>query len=274
MNLGKMLRMLREDILHDRSDQVSGASDKLWSDTTLIDYLDEAQRRFARKSVCIRDGSSSFCTIKTVTGQKEYPLDPSIFGVVSAKFEGNGTWDYTQDPAVYSGTVYPDHADLARAGHFQLDGYTVPDRYFLNPLELSRLNPGKPMAFATDEYTSAGPKGSRGVMNLRLYPIITPQFSGSSVYLRVVRMPTVRFTSENLDVESEVPEEYHMYLLEYAAYLALRIVDHELGDPERAADFEAQFEKHMDEARRENLRKLFQPNVWSFGRNAFSYTSN
>ncbi len=271
MTLDEMMHILREDILHDRSDQVSGPSDHLWSDTTLCFYLNEAQRRFARKTLCIRDGLTPSCTqITTGAFQKEYTLDKSVIAVISAKFMGNG--EYVN--GVYNGSVKPDIADLARGGHYQFSTYNTPDRYYFNPDELSTLPPGKPLAFDTDEYTTTNDKGSYGVINFRSYPVPSTEYAGCLIQLRVNRMPLNKLSTANMDATPEIPEEYHRYLLDYAAYLALRIVDHELGDPERAAEFEQQFNKHVDEAKNEMLRKMFTPNVWGFGRNGFSFVGN
>ena len=63
-------------------------------------------------------------------------------------------------------------------------------------------------------------------------------------------------------------------MLTWAAYLALRIVDHDIGDPERAQEFKAQFESHIAEIQKEAKRKMFTPNQWGFGRNGFSYASD
>ena len=63
-------------------------------------------------------------------------------------------------------------------------------------------------------------------------------------------------------------------MLTWAAYLALRIVDHDIGDPERAQEFKAQFEAHIAEIQKEAKRKMFTPNSWGFGRNGFSYASD
>src|ERR1700675_3251857 len=110
MNLGDLLLYLREKILHDRSDQISGTSDYLWSDTTLVRYIDEAQRRLARQTLIIRDGTTPQCcqitlvapALDPLPGQVEYPMDPSVLAVLSARLAG-------------------DKADLARAGHTAFD---------------------------------------------------------------------------------------------------------------------------------------------------------
>jgi hypothetical protein len=253
MDFGELLCELRENILHDRSDQVAGASDYLWSDTTLLRYIDQAQRRFARKSLCIRDFTTpQCCQIKTVVGQIYYPLDPSVVAVISAKFTG-------------------DNADLARAGHSAFSTYTMPDPYYFDPSQLSQLPPGKPLAYGTDEGVTATGRGSQSVMNLRIYPAPLAAYSGVIINMRVCRTPIVRCKADNLTATPEIPEDYQLDMLDWAAYLALRIDDKDMGDPERAQAYKNSFAEHCEEVRREMLRKFFTPMQWGFGRNGFSW---
>jgi len=275
-----MLRYLREEILHDRSDQVNGTSSYLWSDTTLIFYINESIRRFAKETLCIRDGTNpQYTQITTVADQKEYPLDPAVIAVLSARNIGNGSYVngvYTLNPALPVGTelIYPDKADLARAGHANLDTYHTPDTYFFNPDELSQLPPGKPLVFATDDYTTADAEGSIGVVSMRLYPIPSAPWANSVIQMRVARYPKEDLTERNLQVVPEIPRDWHLNSLDWAAYLALRIVDHELGDPARAMQFKQSFEQHVIDAKAEFQKKQFQPNVWAFGHSGFSYVGN
>ena len=51
MNLGDLLEELRENILHDRSDRIAGDTDQLWSDRTLVRYINEAERKMAREAL-------------------------------------------------------------------------------------------------------------------------------------------------------------------------------------------------------------------------------
>jgi hypothetical protein len=251
MNLGDLLYELRINMLHDRSNQIAGnASDYLWSDRTLIRYINESQRRFARESLCIRDyATPQCCELQTVAWQKEYDLDQSVVAVISAKMDG-------------------DRADLARAGHSQFQTYRTPDAYFFNPQELSQVPPGKILAFGTDEGVAQDDQGSYSVVVLRTFPAPTPQWAGC-MKLRVARLP-LNDLCNPLDVP-EVPKDHHLDMLTWAAYLALRIVDHDIGDPERAQEFKAQFEAHIAEIQKEAKRKMFTPNPWGFGRSGFSY---
>jgi hypothetical protein len=253
MKFGRLLRILRDDILHDKSDQ-SGAeySDYLWSDETLTDFINEAQRRFAVGSLCIRDHTTpEVCDFQLIAYQREYQLHPSIIAVISARLDGA-------------------KMDLARAGHSQFDTYRQPDGYFFNTDELQQYPPGAVVAYDTDEGVTADDYGSMQVMNFRAYPPPKPQYV-RRVKLRVVRKPLQELSLQNPDMRPEIPDDHHMDCLSWAAYLALRIVDRDAGDAERAQEFKAQFELDVRRARDIAMRKLFTPAQWGFGRNGFSY---
>lgn len=258
MNLGGLLDELRHGILHDRSDQIDGSdSSYLWSNTRLITYINEAQRKFARESLCIRDSTTpQCCVVQLVPFQKEYALDPSVVGVISAKMDG-------------------DRADLARGGHSPFQTYRTPDARFFNPSQLSTVPPGKVLAFGTDEGVTQDDNGSMSVVTLRAFPppdntIGTNGHPNAGVMrLRVVREPLTDLCNP-LDVP-DVPRDHHINMLDWAAYLALNITDHDIGDPEAAARRKAQFEENVEKAKREAMRKMFTPSLWGFGRNGFSY---
>jgi hypothetical protein len=252
MNLGELVEELRENILHDRSNRVAGASDQLWSDATLVRYIDEAQRRLAREGLVIRDASNpDVTTVNLVAGTDEYALHPAILAVISARQVG-------------------DVSDLARAGHAAFQTYHQPDPYFFDPSSLSSLAPGKPLAYSTDEYLRMDEDGSSGVVSLRVYPTPDAGHLGD-IRLRVVRLPVERLSAKNLCAVPEVPEIHHLEMLDWAAYLALRIVDTDGGMPARAMEFRASFEDTVRKARNSAMRKMFTPLQWGFGRNGFSW---
>lgn len=256
MTLTELVTELRENILHDRSDQVGGASDYMWDTPTLVRYIDQAHRRFARRAQLLKDSSTSVVTqITTVLNQEFYPLDPSIESVTSLRMAG-------------------DRADLVMANHNALDTYHVPDTYFFDPSALSTLPPGKPVAFTVDEGLTQNDQGATSVIMLRLYPIVGPGYDNIIGNLRVIRSPLVRLTTQNMNAVPEIPEDYHLDMLDWAAYLALRIVDLDAGDTDRSDKFAASFEAHVNDAKRELKRKMFQPAVWGFGRNGFSWEQN
>lgn len=253
MILDDLLTELRENILHDRSDRVSGETDRLWSDATLVRYINEAQRRFARLSLVIRDGTSPDVTQVTLqTGVTSYTLHESVLAVLSVRLAG-------------------DSADLARAGHAAFDTYRQPDTYYFDPGQLSAIPPGKPLAYATDETIGEDNEGSMGAAVLRVYPAPTAAYNGQILNMRVIRLPVEAFSLLNLKAVPEIPEDHHLEMLDWAAYLALRIVDVDAGMPSRAAEFRASFDAAVKQARDAVMRKFFTPLQWGFGRNGFSW---
>jgi hypothetical protein len=253
MNLGELLSELRVNILNDRSDRVAGTSDYLWTDETLVRYINEAQRRFARLGLVIRDNTTpEVVEIPLQTGISEYTLHQSVLAVISARHDG-------------------DAADLARAGHSQFDTYRQPDPYFFDGSQLTTIPDGKPLAFSTDETVGADDRGSISAVVMRIYPTPSAAYDGDVVRLRVCRLPMYPFRATSLKALPEIPEDHHLEMLDWAAYLALRIVDQDAGWKGRADEFRMSFEGHVAAARRSVMRKLFAPLQWGFGRNGFSW---
>jgi len=254
MELGELLTELRENILHDRSDRITGSSDYLWSDATLIRYIDEAQRRLARVGLVIRDGTTPEVTeVALQTGVTEYNLHSSVLAVTSAKLAG-------------------DRADLTRTTHAALNGYQEPDPPFFNPDAYPDATPGKPLAFTTDEYMVESDEGSMEATALRVWPAPSADYNGQNLKLRVVRLPINRLTGDDLCAVPEIPEMHHMEMLDWAAYLALRIVDLDAGAPDRAETFRQTFTMHAMAARKATLRKLSRRMYFNHGQNGFTWS--
>jgi hypothetical protein len=257
MNLGELLHELKHNLLHDRSDQIAGnASDYLWSDKTLVRYINQAHRRFARRSLCIRDNKTPEVTdIKTVEGLNELQLHPSIIAVLGVRMHG-------------------DHQDLARAGHDAFSNYHTPDPLFFDASQLERETPGKALAYSTDESILTSPEGTFESINLRLFPRIVVPYVGIRGKLRVIREPILDFECDVWDQFPEIPAAHHLDMLDWAAYLALRSVDTDVagaGAAQRAADFAARFEAHCTDGRKDVMRKIFTPLQWGFGHGGWSW---
>lgn len=255
MTLGELLTELRENILHDRSDRTAGTPDYLWSDETLVRYIDQAQKRFARDGLVLRDASTSdVCQITLQQGVDRYALHPTVLGVISARFEG-------------------DTSDLTRSGHSAFAGYKPPDTYAFDFSNVPLSQYGKPLAYGTDEGFVGDDYDSLSVITFRVYPLPDAAQANKKIYLRVVRLPLEGLTVNNLNATPEIPEDYHLDMLDWAAYLALRIVDQDAGWSSRANEFRASFEAHVKNAKSDAMRKLFAASTWGFGRNGFSWES-
>ena len=256
MKLEDLLTELRENILHDRSDRITGQTDRLWSDATLVRYIDEAQKRFARLGLVLRDASTPEVTQVTLaTGVETYTLHPSVLAVITAKHTA-------------------DAGDMTRAGHAALGTFYRPTGVTWDPAQYAQLPPGKPVGYSTDEEIRINDEdATQSLVTLRVYPAPSADYSGDTISLRVVRLPIDDLTTRDMCAVPEIPSIHHLEMLDWAAYLALRIVDHDLGDPARAHEFRALFEKHVTQARKDAMRKMFTPLPWGFGRNGFSWES-
>jgi hypothetical protein len=253
VTLEQLLNELAKNVLRDRSALVSGPTDRLWDDETLISYIDDAQKRFARRSLCLRDETTEDLTqIVLETGTKRYVLHPRVVSVISARYD-------------------TDSADLTRINHTTLAGQRRPDDWTgagWNPTPAN--TPGRPLAYWTDEGVSIE-SASRVLLYVDRAPTVDE--NGKIVFMRVVRGPIADLTIDDLDASPEIPEDYHLDLLDWAAYRALRN-DESDGALSKAETFKRQFERVLEEVRQEALRKMHAPIGWAFGQNGFAWTGN
>lgn len=255
MTLGELLTLLRESILNDRTDRVSGSSDYLWTDQTLVTFINEAQRRFAVKSFVLRDGSTDEATkVVLVAGQSIYPLHEAVMSVISAKMASKPS-------------------DLTRVGHTLFSAYRTPTDTWQDPATYAQIGPGPTLAFSTDEMINDVNGDSFSQISLRIHPTPSAEQDGEVMRLRVIRKPLAKLVPTAPSATPEIPEDHHIEMLDWAAYLALRIVDDDAGAPKRADEFRQSFEGHVTAAKKLVMAKLFTPMGWGFGRGGFTWSS-
>jgi hypothetical protein len=253
VNLNELLSELRNNILYDRHES-DDDDDRLWSDATLVRYINEAQRKFAIKGLVIRDSTTpEVVNVTLEEGTTEYTLHPSILAVLSAKIDGY-------------------QSDLVRVGHSALAAYTSPNSVLWDP-NMEFMAPGSPLAFTTDEQVVEDDDSTVSAVSMRIFPEPDADADGTVIKLRVVRKPLDELTVNNLSAVPEIPIDYHRDMLDYAASLALRIVDTDAGNEARADKFLQRFEGNVAEARKMVMRKLFTPQGWGFGKAGFSWCS-
>ena len=200
-------------------------------------YMNEAYNLFARRSMTIIDRRTPTITQFILReGVENYNLHPSIIEVLSARVEGDDT-------------------DLYRAGHGILDsrstsaedfhfGYRPSARQIVTPLT----------AFTTDE----------GMSTIRVYGTPTSDYNGRKVNLRVARMPTQALSLDNTGYVPEVPDQYHLAMLDWAAYLALSNHDADAENMTRAALRRKSFDDTIEQALLDVRRRRFPTTVWKF----------
>lgn len=249
MNLTEGLDELRVGILRDSSSLKSGPPDAYWTDARLVNYIDDAHKRFARRTFCIRDDTTPEVTQLTLDSSVGvYTLHRSVMKVETARHED-------------------DMQDMVRITHYHainVQNEATEDFQFAIVTA-----PGKPTRFSTDE----GIDPDKGhAIRLRLLGVPDTTQTGKIVYLRVIRQPLKRVTLENADeYRFEIPEEYQLDMLEWAAYRALRNWDIDSEDRTKANEHKERFEAAVKECKKDVLRKIWQPLRWEFGGNGFTY---
>ena len=250
MNLGDQLHELRTNILRDRSDLVAGESDSAWTDDTLLRYIKDAERRFARETMCLRDGTTPKYTRLTLReGVKNYPLDAAIFAIVSARPEGR---DY----------------DLKRTGHALVQSRDIDTSLTWDPAEASTLTPGAPLGFHTDETIVFAQQHK---VTFTVFPEPDADAAGTLINLRVIRVPCGGYTADDLDRESEIPEDYQLDVLEWAAYRAKRNNDGDVGQTPNADAHRAHFDDAIVRCKRDMRRRMHVATGLRYGQNGFSW---
>lgn len=250
MTLDDQLQELRFNILRDRSDMIAGDTDSLWSDETLVRYIGDAERRFARRSLILRDATTpEVCQIRLIAGTNQYPIHRSVIAIISARYAGN-------------------QYDMQRSGHAIIANSNPPEFLSFDPASPPTISPGPPLAYYTDETMVFGRQGG---ITLMTYPPPGLAEDKTTVNLRVIRMPVSTYTMNDLGIESEIPEDYQLDVLEWAAYRAQRGFDGDAGAPTSADAHKAAFEEAIARATQELKRKMFANTGIQFGSNGFSW---
>lgn len=229
MNLQALLDELRGNILRDVSDALGGASDKLWTDETLVRYINEGYRRFCRRTLLIRDATTPGVTqIVLVAGVDRYELHEDVLSVLTARIQGNAY-------------------DLRKTTHDSLAGAV--GNSDLAVMVIAPMVDQEPRWFAMDEENRI----------LRVSPNVGTAFDGRILQLRVARMPAAVLTTADLTAELEVSEDYHLDILEWAAYRALRNHDVDVENIGKATSHKNRFNEAVDEAEKDSRRAMFAP---------------
>lgn len=251
MTLDELLQELRVNVLRDRSDIIAGDTDSLWSDESLLRYIGDAERRFARRTLILRDSTTlETCRVMLKTGVTTYPLHRSVLSVISARLAGQPN-------------------DILRSGHALISQAQPPEFLTFDPTAPYTTAPGTPLAYYTDETLVFA---SQGTVALSVYPVPSATENNQFLQLRVIRLPLATYTPADLGVESELPEDYQLDALEWAAYRALRGFDADAGAPTSAEAHKAAFDEAVARAIKELKQKMFSNTGLRYGNNGFMWT--
>jgi hypothetical protein len=239
MKLLDLVEELRANILRDTSDAISpDASSYLLSDKSLVRYLNDAQEKFATRTLCLRDETTpDICRLTLVPGQHAYPLDSRVVAVYGATIDGR---------------------HIERTTYSALSG----DNGVVNAgCRFTRREDGYPQVFYTDRETG----------RIGFYPAAdatyVTQYLDQQIVLRVARLPINPLTAENMKAEPEIPRQWHLDLCEWAAWRALRNHDNDLENLQKASAHKKAFEDVVELLGREAKRLLMQNMQFRVGQN-------
>jgi hypothetical protein len=250
MNLGEQLKELRNNILRDKSDLIAGDSDSLWDDETLLSYIKDGERRFARRTLLLRDGNSGeFTTVQLREGERSYPLHKLVMSVVSARVTGQ-------------------QQDMTRCGRCLVQEGNPRSTLDFSQIANNTATTGLPTAYYTDETMVYA---HRGVITLEVFPIPDAAAAGTVLNLRVVRLPKGGYTRNDLDRESEIPEDYQLDCLQWAAHRAQANFDADAGEPGDANRHYTAFENAVTAAIKETKRRMLAITGLNYGQNGFTW---
>lgn len=225
MTLEEMLEELREVILRDASDAVSAdAEDFLWSDRALVRYINDGYQRFCERSQILEDATTpAVCQITLQEDVLSYPLHPSIISVASAVFEGKA---------------------LRKVSTNESQGH-LPEVVGFSPALVANYR-------GVSAYV---PDYNVGTFYVLGKP--TADQAGKIVNLRVTRLPVAPLTLDDVTVVPELPQQYHLDILEWAAFRALRNHDNDAENMAKASAHSTRFERAVEEAKRTHEARTF-----------------
>lgn len=204
MNLSELMEQLRCATLRDT------ALPRLWSDTELVRYLNQAQIEFAvRTHELVDDTTPATCKITTVPGQAVYSLHKSVVIVAEA------------------GVV-------TRDSGAEETGYTPLQDRTRGQLLRSHVK-GCPSKYTAQVRTRS----------IRFFPIPDAAYD---IELVVARKPLYAMEKGN-DVP-EISEEHHLALVDFAAFRALTNNNPEGANMAAAREFKALWDLAVRDAKR------------------------
>lgn len=231
MNTGELLTELRHNILRDVSGAISvDEQDLLWTDPSLLNYLNDGYFRFCRLTEYLQDATTaSVVEVLIEEGVVDYPLHQSIIRVQSARLDNLTVPITSQDRAT--------GAMEDTAAHSQ---------YLLTPV---------PGLFAVQPDYQIG--------SLRTVGVPSAKEAGKVLRLRVTRYPLEPLSLSDPTLSPELPAHMHLDLLEWAAFRALRNHDADGESMGKASAHSTQFQRAVDEAKKEMSAREFSHMTFS-----------
>lgn len=187
----------------------------LWSDTEILVYMNEAQKMFVRLTNGIYDVSSVACNVAVTAGEKYSTLHPTVLEIRKA---------YYVDPAT----------GFKR----ELNIISLADTDSLSSADYGVYhNPGIQDTPGPVSYMLTGEERGK----VRWINIPTED---ATVQMAIARLPLTSLSSDQQVLE--VPDEHHVYLIEWMKHLAYNKQDGDAYDPKTSTESEMRFRAYCD----------------------------
>lgn len=229
MTLEELLDELRTNVLRDTSTAVTASeADNLWTDATLVRYINEGYFQFARRTQLLRDDATPAVTQLTlVQDVGRYKLDRRVLSVQSVHLSDGTPLIKSTHP-----TLFFEPANVARA-----------------TTGVPNWQPGRPSLYTVDT--------AMRILRIRGTP--SAAMVGEVLQMRVTRLPLEPLCIDDLQGEPEIPGDYQLDMLEWAAFRALRNHDTDGENLRKASAHKTRFMQAVEEVLTDNRRQMFTP---------------
>lgn len=230
MKLSEMLALVGgPTFLDDRVSRLSGISDELFDDDTIISYLNEAQLRLCTEAWVLEDlTTAEVCQIQLEEGVTDYALHPSILGVKYVRLSDS-------------------EIDLLRVGYYDNRLHAAPaanDPKFWDVNAPATETPGRPSRWSTD----------MGTQMIRIRRKPDAAAAALQAQLAVVRTPLEDLAAETPDATPEVDKKYHLLMCKFAAGSCATGGDVDVALVNKGRGWLRDFEKGLENAKRYKRR--------------------
>jgi len=266
-----------------------------WADSTLVLYINEAEREACRRADLIIDKTTdTYCRVPLIAGHPRYTTNAKVLRVLAVNYgarkRGTLAWTATtrtlsdaESEFVTSGFEADDviyvsgFTNGVNNGQFSISSVAagaivVNEDTMLNEtatdavVEVQKKELVKMTAFTLDnEYPGwnsqiGEPYAYFQEENNELVLVPIPEYANTA-YLTVVRLPATDMTLALKDtVSPEIPAQYHLDLLDWVCYLAFLKDDADSQDIQKAKVYEDSFTRKFGprpSARTEIMRRRY-----------------
>lgn len=229
------------------------AEPRLWSDSEIVGFLDDAQKQFCRLAYGISDSTSSITTVPYAAGDEYVVYDPRILRIRMARIASS------YRPLVLRN--FEDYMSSNYSGNFvgnPIGNYigTYVGRYN----DYGAFMPSPVLDMRTGNVTTLVTNMSQNALRLVYIPD-----TDDALTLTVYRMPLESLTESSMSSELEIDEQHHIHLLHWMKYRAYRKEDAETFDKSRSAENKLSFQAYCEQAKDEIARREHKVRVVAYG---------